>query len=72
MHSDSIRPGQRVLVCDDVLATGGTMLACCEMVKELGGEIAGVAVLIELERLGGRKRLVPLGISNVHSVLVYE
>src|SRR4051812_43650378 len=47
MHADSIRKGQRVLVCDDVLATGGTMRACCDIVRQLGGEIAGIAVLIE-------------------------
>src|SRR5215212_907646 len=54
MHADSIRNGQRVLICDDVLATGGTMKACCDLVKGLGGEIVGVAVLIELAGLKGR------------------
>src|SRR5205823_3037695 len=48
MHADAIVKGQRVLVVDDLLATGGTMKACCEMVKSLGGELAGIAVLIEL------------------------
>ncbi|MDW8263561.1 MAG: adenine phosphoribosyltransferase, partial [Phycisphaerales bacterium] len=48
MHEDAIIHGQRVLVVDDVLATGGTMKACCDLVQQLGGEIAGVAVLIEL------------------------
>src|SRR6266700_8226321 len=48
MHADSIVAGQRVLIVDDLLATGGTMKACCEMVKQLGGELAGLAVLIEL------------------------
>ncbi|WP_428939194.1 adenine phosphoribosyltransferase [Fontivita pretiosa] len=68
MHADSIVAGQRVLVCDDVLATGGTMKACCDLVKHLGGELVGVAVLIELEALKGRDKLdgVP-----VHSVLRY-
>ena len=69
MHEDSIRRGQRVLVCDDVLATGGTMRACCELVRKLGGEIAGVAVLIELASLGGRAKVAPL---EVHTVLRYE
>jgi adenine phosphoribosyltransferase len=69
MHADSIIPGQRVLVCDDVLATGGTMKACCDMVRQLGGEIAGVAVLIELTALGGRKKVAPL---EVHSVMPYD
>ncbi|HEX2972860.1 MAG TPA: adenine phosphoribosyltransferase [Tepidisphaeraceae bacterium] len=69
MHADAIRPGQRVLVCDDVLATGGTMQASCELVRQLGGTIAGVAVLIELVGLHGRKRIAPL---ELHSVLRYE
>ena len=69
MHADSIVAGQRVLVVDDLLATGGTMKACCEMVKRLGGELAGLAVLIELSGLRGRDKLAP---TPVHSVLKYE
>lgn len=69
MHEDAIRPGQRVLICDDVLATGGTMKACCDIVKQLGGHIVGVAVLIELVMLGGKKKIDPI---PVHSVLRYE
>jgi adenine phosphoribosyltransferase len=69
MHADSIVAGQRVLVVDDLLATGGTMKACCEMVKRLGGELAGLAVLIELSGLRGRDKLAPM---PVHSVLKYE
>lgn len=68
IHADAIRPGQRVLVCDDVLATGGTMKACCDLVRKLGGQIAGAAVLIELLALGGRRRV---GLSDLHSVLRY-
>jgi adenine phosphoribosyltransferase len=68
MHADSIVRGQRVLIVDDVLATGGTMKACCDLVKQLGGEIVGVAVLIELVGLGGRKKITPL---PVHSVMPY-
>ncbi len=68
MHADGIRPGQRVLICDDVLATGGTMRAMCDIVKKLGGEIAGVAVLIELSALGGRRQIAPI---DVHSVVRY-
>src|SRR5437660_238398 len=48
MHADAIVAGQRVLIVDDVLATGGTMKACCDLVKQLGGNIVGVAVLTEL------------------------
>lgn len=69
MHADSIVPGQRVLVCDDVLATGGTMKACCDMVRQLGGEIVGAAVLIELAGLHGRKKIAPV---EIHSVVRYE
>src|ERR1700733_12658617 len=51
MHADAIVRGQRILIVDDVLATGGTMKACVDMVEDLGGEIAGIAVLIELAGL---------------------
>src|ERR1700691_4321957 len=68
MHADAITAGQRVLIVDDVLATGGTMKACCDLVKQLGGEIVGVAVLIELDGLGGRSKVEP---AAVHSVLRY-
>jgi len=68
MHADAILPGQRVLIIDDVLATGGTMKACVDLVKGLGGHIAGVAVLIELEGLKGRSRLPGI---EVHAVLPY-
>ncbi len=53
MHSDAIVKGQRVLIVDDVLATGGTMKACCDLVKKLDGDIAGIAVLTELMGLAG-------------------
>lgn len=57
MHADAIAPGQRVLVIDDVLATGGTVEACCRMIEQAGGIIAGCAFLVELRSLGGRNRL---------------
>jgi adenine phosphoribosyltransferase len=57
-----------VLIVDDVLATGGTMKACCELVDRLGGELVGVAVLIELVGLDGRAKIAPM---PVHSVLQY-
>src|SRR5213592_622853 len=68
MHADAIVKGQRVLIVDDVLATGGTMKACCELVQGLGGHIAGVAVLTELEALAGRSKIEG---KRVHSVLKY-
>src|SRR3954465_13886315 len=68
MHADAIVKGQRVLIVDDVLATGGTMQACCELVEGLGGTIAGVAVLTELVGLNGREKVAP---HKVHSVLQY-
>lgn len=68
MHEDAITKGQRVLICDDVLATGGTMKACVDLVNHLGGDLVGVAVLIELEMLKGRGKL---GQTNVHSVLTF-
>lgn len=57
IHKDAIRPGDKVLIVDDLLATGGTTKAVISMVKNLGGEIAGLAFLIELEFLEGRKLL---------------
>jgi len=62
MHRDAIEPGQRVLLVDDVLATGGTIAASIDIVKELGGVPIGVVVLIELGFLDGRKRLEPYGV----------
>jgi adenine phosphoribosyltransferase len=57
IHRDAIRPGQRVLVHDDLLATGGTAAAKCALVEELGGIVAGVAFVVELTFLPGRERL---------------
>jgi len=68
MHADAVLPGQRVLIVDDVLATGGTMKACCDMVTELGGNIVGLAVLTELTFLKGREKVAP---HKVHSVITY-
>lgn len=69
IHADAIAKGQRVLMVDDLLATGGTMKACCDLVDKLGGKIMGVTVLIELQFLKGRERLQPY--DSVHAVLRY-
>jgi adenine phosphoribosyltransferase len=68
-HADSVAPGTRVLVVDDLLATGGTARAMCQLVENAGGQVAGVAVLIELAFLNGRKALEPY---DVFSVLSYD
>ena len=57
MHRDAIQPGERILMFDDLLATGGTMAASCEMVEELEGDIIACAFLIELDPLEGRKKI---------------
>lgn len=57
MHADAVKPGQQVLIVDDLLATGGTLAACCSLVSELGGSVAAVVVLIELAALRGRAQL---------------
>jgi adenine phosphoribosyltransferase len=66
LHADAIADGQRVLVHDDVLATGGTARAICDLAKQLGGEIVGVAFVIELDFLEGRKQLEGY---DVHSLM---
>lgn len=57
IHRDAIVKGQKVLIVDDLLATGGTVAATCQMVEKVGGEIVGIAFLIELDFLRGRKKL---------------
>ncbi|MBX3315837.1 MAG: adenine phosphoribosyltransferase [Phycisphaeraceae bacterium] len=69
MHADAVAPGQRILIVDDLLATGGTMLAACQLATNLKAEIVGCTVLIELAFLGGRERLKPYG--ELHSVIKY-
>ena len=68
VHADAIIRGQRVLVHDDVLATGGTAKAKCELVEQLGGEVVGLAFIIELAFLNGRERLEGY---DVHSLIKY-
>ena len=69
MHIDAIQPGQRVLLVDDLLATGGTMEATIKLVNQLGGEIAGLAFAIELDFLRGRERFPEY---EVFSLLHYD
>ena len=68
MHRDAIHPGERVLVIDDVLATGGTAAATCRLVEELGGLVVGLGFLIEIGSLNGRAQL---GAHTVESLAVY-
>jgi adenine phosphoribosyltransferase len=68
-HADAIPPGSRILVADDLLATGGTARAMCQLVENAGGIVAGVAFLIELTYLSGRDRLAPY---EVVSLITYD
>jgi adenine phosphoribosyltransferase len=68
MHTDAIKPGQRVLICDDLLATGGTAQATAKLVEQLGGELVGFAFVIELGFLKGGDKL---GGVRVDSLVVY-
>ena len=68
MHKDAIRPGQRILIVDDLIATGGTIEAMIRMTEGLGGVVAGVNVLMELKDLGGREVIRGY---RLDSVLVY-
>jgi adenine phosphoribosyltransferase len=68
MHKDAIQPGQRVLIVDDLLATGGTAAAAAELVRTAGGEVAGVVCLVELSFLSGRDALADL---DVHCLIGY-
>ncbi len=69
VHTDAIGAGSRVMIIDDVLATGGTMSATANLVKKLGAELVHVSVLIELVSLGGRAKLVEDGIEDCSAVL---
>ena len=69
MHRDAVHPGQRVLIVDDLLATGGTIESCVTLVEDLGAEVAGLCFLIELDGLHGRDRLRRY---DVRSLIQYE
>jgi len=69
IHKDAIQPGQRVIIVDDLLATGGTMLATTNLVKQLGGDIVGITVAIELDFLKGREKFPDM---DVFSLIHYD
>jgi adenine phosphoribosyltransferase len=68
VHQDAISPGERVLIVDDVLATGGTAAAVCQLVEDLGGQVTGLGFVIELNFLNGRQKLPG---RNVHALVSY-
>jgi adenine phosphoribosyltransferase len=69
IHQDAVQPGERVLVCDDLLATGGTAAAAVQLLRQLGGNVAGAAFAVELSFLNGRAKLSGL---DVFSLLQYD
>ena len=69
VHIDGVKPGQRVLIIDDLLATGGTVEACCRLLEKCDAKIVGCSFLIHLAPLGGEERLSPY---DCHSVLTYD
>ncbi len=69
IHEDAVRPGQRVLLCDDLLATGGTAAAAVQLLRQLGAEVAGAGFAVELTFLDGRKKLPNL---EVFSIIQYD
>lgn len=71
IHDDAIQPGERVLLVDDLLATGGTAEAGIKLVERLGGQIVGCAFIVDLPDLGGRTRLEGMGM-DVHALCAYE
>jgi adenine phosphoribosyltransferase len=71
IQEDSIRQGQRVIIADDLVATGGTAIAAEQLVTQLGGEVVGFAFIIELANIGGSSKIRDMGY-DVHSLVVYE
>ena len=71
MHSDAVKPGDRVVVIDDLLATGGTAVAACNLVKKAGAEVVSAAFIIELDPLKGREKIEAKGVEVV-SMLNYD
>ena len=71
MHEDAVRRGERILIVDDLIATGGTAEAAAKLIKRSGGEIVGATFIIDLPELGGRKKLEALGIES-HVLMAFE
>ena len=69
VHVDAVKNGAKVLMVDDLLATGGTMAAACKLIEKIGGHVAGIAFLIELSALGGRDKLTDY---NPRSIIAYD
>ncbi len=69
MHEDSVKAGEKVVIVDDLIATGGTMLASCELVEEMGGEILGISFIIDLPFLNGSQKL---GKYNLNYLVSYQ
>ena len=69
MHKDSIQPGQKVVIIDDLIATGGTIEAIIKLIEQLGGEVVKICFVMELAGLKGREKLAGY---DVHSVITYE
>ena len=71
LHDDAIAPGEKILVVDDLLATGGTAAAGIKLLERLGGEIISCAFIVDLPELGGRKKLEAMGM-DVHTICEFE
>ncbi len=71
IHTDSVSPGDRIFIIDDLIATGGSACAAVELIRRSGGEVVGASFVIDLPDLGGRKRLEALGVS-VHALMEFE
>jgi adenine phosphoribosyltransferase len=71
IHEDAIKPGERILVVDDLIATGGTAEAAVKLVRRSGGEVAGATFVIDLPELGGMRKLAALGVTG-HALVAFE
>jgi adenine phosphoribosyltransferase len=71
IHADACKPGDRILILDDLIATGGTLLAATQLFRQLGGEVVGVAGIIDLPELGGSAKLRAAGL-NVHTLCEFS